>query len=80
MPLGDLETLLDEEGRQVLRQLLQAHLARRAEAKAVGSDGVERTHHREGERKLETLLGTVESERAGHGARGGRHSSRWTNR
>lgn len=74
MSLGDLEEFLDKEGREVLRKLLQAHLDRRAEAKAVtpvvGADGVERTHHRPGERKLETLLGTVEVARDGHGARG----------
>ncbi len=74
MSLGDLETFLDKEGREVLRQLLQAHLDRRAEAKpttpVVGADGVERAHHREGERKLETLLGTVKVERDGHGAKG----------
>jgi hypothetical protein len=74
MSLGDLETFLDKEGREVLRQLLQAHLDRRAEAKAttpvVGADGVERTHHRHGERKLETLVGAVDLERDGHGARG----------
>lgn len=74
MSLGDLERFLEKEGREVLRQLLQAHLDRRAEAKAttpvVGADGVERTHHRQGERKLETLLGAVEVEREGHGARG----------
>ena len=33
MSLGDMETFLDKEGREVLRQLLQAHLDRRAEAK-----------------------------------------------
>ena len=74
MSLSDLESFLDKEGREVLRQLLQAHLERRAEAKAttpvVGADGVERTHHREGARQLETLQGTVEVEREGHGARG----------
>lgn len=74
MSLGDLESFLDKEGREVLRQLLQAHLDRRAEAKAttpvVGADGVERAHHREGSRGLETLLGAVELERDGHGARG----------
>jgi hypothetical protein len=74
MSLSDLESFLDKEGREVLRQLLQAHLERRAEAKVVtavvGADGVERTHHRPGKRKLETLLGTVEVARDGHGARG----------
>lgn len=74
MSLGDLESFLDKEGRELLRQLLQAHLDRRAEAKAVapvvGADGEARTHQRPGERKLETLLGTVEVARDGHGSRG----------
>jgi hypothetical protein len=74
MSHSDLESMLEKEGREVLRQLLQAHLDRRAEAKAeapvVGADGVERVHHRSGERHLETLLGTVSVERDGHGARG----------
>jgi len=74
MSLGDLEEFLEKEGREVLRKLLQAHLERRAEAKAVspvvGADGVERTHHRRGERTLATLLGPVEVARDGHGARG----------
>jgi hypothetical protein len=74
MSLGDLEDFLDKEGREVLRQLLQAHINRRAQAKAVtpvvGIDGVTRTHRRPGERQLETVLGTVEVSRDGHGARG----------
>jgi hypothetical protein len=35
-----------------------------------GADGVWRTHAREGIRTVETLVGTVEVSRAGHGARG----------
>lgn len=74
MSHSDLERLLEKEGREVLRQLLQAHLDRRAEAKVVGpvvdSDGAERRHVRQGARQLETLLGTVTVEREGHGARG----------
>ena len=56
-----------------MRQLLQAHLDLRAQATTtgpvVGADGVERTHTRHGERTLETLLGTVQVAREGHGAR-----------
>lgn len=74
MSHSDLESLLEKEGREVLRQLLQAHLDLRSEARAegpvVGADGIERTHHRPGARQLETLLGTVTVERSGHGARG----------
>lgn len=68
--VGRLKAAVDKEG----CELLQAHLDRRAEEKAVtpavGAHGVERTHHRPGVRKLETLLGTVEVTRDGHGARG----------
>jgi hypothetical protein len=74
MTHSDLEQLLEREGRELMRQLLQAHLDQRAQATAdapvVGSDGVERTHAREGTRRLETMVGTVEVSRAGHGARG----------
>jgi hypothetical protein len=74
MSHSDLETLLERQGRELMRQLLQAHLDWRAEAHAtkpvVGADGIERTHQRSGTRALETLLGTVQVTRDGHGARG----------
>lgn len=74
MSHSDLERFLEKEGRELLRQLLQGHLDLRAEAKpegpVVGADGVERTHHRDGERPLETLVGRVTVARDGHGARG----------
>ena len=74
MSHSDLETLLEQQGRELMRQLLQAHLDWRAQAKPttpiVGADGVERTHQRSGTRALETLLGTVQVTRDGHGARG----------
>ena len=74
MSHSDLESFIEKEGRELLRQLLQAHLDLRAGGKVngpvVGADGVERTHHREGERKLETLLGGVTVNREGFGARG----------
>jgi hypothetical protein len=73
MSHSDLETLLEQQGRELMRQLLQAHLDWRAQGKAtkpvVGADGVERTHQRSGTRALETLLGTVQVTRDGHGAR-----------
>jgi len=74
MSHSDLEAMLEHQGRELMRQLLQAHLDLRAQATptgpVVGADGVERTHTRQGDRALETLLGTVQVTRAGHGARG----------
>jgi len=74
MSHSDLEALLEQQGRELMRQLLQAHLDLRAQATTtrpvVGADGVARTHARHGTRPLETLLGTVAVTRAGHGARG----------
>lgn len=74
MTHSDLETLLERQGRELMRQLLQAHLDSRAQATpekpVVGADGVERTHQRSGTRALETLLGTVHVTRDGSGARG----------
>src|SRR5256712_2371910 len=74
MSHSDLETLLEQQGRELMRQLLQAHLDWRAQATStapvVGADGVERTHQRAGTRALETLLGTVQVMRDGLGARG----------
>jgi hypothetical protein len=73
MSHSDLERLLEQEGRELMRQLLQAHLDLRAETKVagpvVGADGIARTHAREGTRELETVFGTVSVSRDGHGAR-----------
>src|SRR5260370_41416563 len=70
----DLETLLEQQGRELMRQLLQAHLDMRAQTTptkpVVGADGLERTHQRSGTRALETLLGTVQITRDGYEARG----------
>jgi len=74
MTHSDLEQLLEREGRELMRQLLQAHLDLRTQATAegpvVGADQVSRTHARHGTRALETIVGTVGVSRAGHGARG----------
>lgn len=74
MSHSDLETLLEQQGRELMRQLLQAHLDWRAQARpatpVVGADGIERTHQRSGTREVETLFGTVKVTRDGHGARG----------
>lgn len=66
MTHSDLESLIERDGREVLRQLLQDHLHLRAEAdarkqvpKVEGADGVARTQHRVHERTLLTVFGSV---------------------
>jgi hypothetical protein len=64
LPHGEVERLIEIEGREVLRQLFEDHLALRHAVEPVqesveGSDGLLRTHRRERERQLETIFGTV---------------------
>lgn len=63
MDLSDLEALLDARGRDLMRQLLQAHVDLRARGAikepVVGSDGIGRTGSRDSARNAETLFGTV---------------------
>ena len=79
MTHSEVESLVESEGREVLRRLLQDHLDLRADADArasarvpavAGADAVIRTHRREQERPLLTLLGEVTVTRTGYGARG----------
>jgi hypothetical protein len=78
MTHSDLESLLEVEGRELMRQLLQDHLALRAqqerelgvEGPVVGDEGVVRTHLRESERGLMTMFGEVRVERIAHHAPG----------
>src|SRR5512145_2427679 len=68
------EDLIEEQGREVLRQLLQGWLASRGPGDVgpalVGQDGVRRTQRRLHSRALESLFGTVQVERLGCGAPG----------
>lgn len=66
MTHSELESLVERDGREVLRQLLQDHLHLRGEAdarnqvpKVDGADGVARTQHRVHERALVTVFGSV---------------------
>jgi hypothetical protein len=78
MTHSDLEKLLEAEGRELMRRLLQDHLTLRAdqerglgvEGPVVGSDGIVRTHLRDGERGLMTLFGGVRVARVAHHAPG----------
>lgn len=62
-----IERLLAEKGRELLREMMQAHYDAKAgrERRVVvqGADGVERTQVRTASRQLETLFGTVEVDR-----------------
>jgi len=73
---GELEALVQAEGSELLRRLIQGHLDQRsseepARERVVGEDGVARTHRREGcQRRLETRFGEVIVKRQGYGGRG----------
>jgi hypothetical protein len=62
-----IERLLATKGRELLRQLMQAHYdargAREQRVAVEGADGVKRTQVRAASRQIETLFGTVEVER-----------------
>jgi hypothetical protein len=70
MTHGDLERLLDKDGRELIRQLLQDHLDYRGPGEVrgdvVGAREVRRPHARLRERKLETIFGTVTVTRTGY--------------
>jgi hypothetical protein len=72
MTHGDLERMLDKEGRELIRQLLQDHLDLRGPGEVrgdvVGARDVHRPHARMRERKLETIFGTVTVSRTGYSA------------
>ncbi len=74
MSHSDLERELERQGRELMRQLLQAHLETRGlgevSGELIGADEVPRTKERLQERKLETVFGTVTVERVGYGAAG----------
>ena len=68
------EDLIEGQGREVLRQLLQGWLESRGTGDVgpalAGQDGVRRTQRRLHSRALESLFGTVQVERLGYGAPG----------
>jgi hypothetical protein len=69
---GELETMVQAEGSELLRRLIQGHLDQRAGEepiceRVVGADGIARTHRREGcTRCLETRFGEVIVTRRGY--------------
>ena len=70
MTHGDLERLLDKEGRELIRRLFQDHLDLRGpgetEEDVVGSGGLRRAHARLRERQLGTVFGKVTVSRVGY--------------
>jgi hypothetical protein len=76
MTHGEVEALVQSDGNELLRQLIQGHLDQRGaeepvRERVVGEDGIARTHRREGcQRDLETRFGEVTVTRRGYGARG----------
>ncbi len=73
---GEVETLVQGEGSELLRRVIQGHFDQRSaeepiRERMVGEDGTARTHRREGcARGLETCFGEVRVTRWGYGARG----------
>lgn len=69
-----LERELEKMGRELMRKLLQEHLESRGPGQSaepvVGSDGVERPRVRLQERGVESIFGTVSTQRAGYGQEG----------
>jgi len=69
-----IEQLIEKRGTEVLRKLLEATLNERASrvklAEVEGADAIRRTHHRSGQRVLESLFGSVLLWRDRLGARG----------
>jgi hypothetical protein len=74
MTHSDLEALLEVEGRELLRRLLQAHLDERSPGTVaepvMGADGRAHTHQRTHTRHLMTIFGEVEVTRTGYGGHG----------
>lgn len=73
-PHSDLEEMLEEQGKEWARLMLEENLRLRAQLEkrttVVGADGVERESARESERHLETLLGRVPVPRLAYQAPG----------
>jgi hypothetical protein len=74
MTQSDLEALLEVEGQELLRRLLQAYLDERSPGTVaepvMGADGRAHTHQRTHTRHLMTIFGEVEVTRTGYGGHG----------
>ena len=74
MKFSDIEKLIEKDGRELMRLLLQAHIDSRGSGNVGfsldGADDVVRTHKRIGERQIKSIFGTIECERLGYSNRG----------
>jgi len=74
MTHAEVEALIEHNGREVLRQLLQGYIDLRGlgdvGAAVVGADGKRRTHKHLSSRRLESIFGEVVVTRLGYGSRG----------
>lgn len=70
MTHGQVEALIEHDGREILRQLLQGYIDLRGLGDVgpvvVGSDGVRRTHRDQSTRGLESVFGEVTVSRLGY--------------
>jgi hypothetical protein len=70
----EVQRWLAVEQQELVRRMLQAFATLRGQAQAkepvIGSDGTTHTQQRDGERKLETMFGTVEVGRSGYTGEG----------
>lgn len=73
MKFSDIEKLIEKDGRELMRLLLQAHVDSRdvgdIGSLLEGADNIIRTHKRIGERQIKSIFGEVECERLGYSDR-----------
>lgn len=74
MRLSEIESVINGEGRELLRLLLQGHVDDRGLCdigeSVIGSDGIVRNHKRIREREIKTLFGAVKIRRIGYSVPG----------
>lgn len=73
MRLSEVESMINNEGRELLRLLLQGHVNERGLCdigdSVTGSDGIKRRHKRIREREIKTLFGPIKVKRIGYSNR-----------
>jgi len=73
MTADQVEQLIDTEGRELMRRLLQAHLDERSPGKVIepviDRNKQEHTHQREESREIKSIFGEVKLERQSYGGR-----------
>lgn len=73
MKFSDIEKLIEKDGRELMRLLLQAHIDSRGDGNIgqsiEGADDIIRTHKRIGARQIKSIFGTIECERLGYSNR-----------